>query len=67
MHTTTARFDDETWQRLIAASRRAGVSKAQYIRDATFMRMAGAVYLPELIDLRRDVDYVKALLEGRRR
>jgi predicted DNA-binding protein len=64
MHTTTVRFDDETWQRLQAASRRAGTSKAQYIRDATVARLAQAAHLPELADLRRELERLSARLDA---
>jgi hypothetical protein len=66
MHTTTVRFDDENWHQMKAASRRAGVSVAQYIRDATVARLAVAVHLPELVRLRQDVDHLRAQLAGRR-
>ncbi len=39
MHQTTIRFDSELWGRIDAESRRIGVSAAQYIRDATLVRL----------------------------
>jgi len=67
MHTTTVRFDEENWQQLKAASRRAGVSASQYIRDATVARLAIAAHLPELARLRHDIDQLRAQVGGRRK
>lgn len=39
MHQTTIRFDSQLWQRIETQSARAGVSAAQYIRDATLIRL----------------------------
>jgi predicted DNA-binding protein len=39
MHQTTVRFDGEMWRRIDAESARIGVSAAQYIRDATLIRL----------------------------
>lgn len=39
MHQTTIRFDSELWGRIDTESRRIGVSAAQYIRDATLVRL----------------------------
>jgi len=39
MHQTTIRFDSELWRRIDAEARRIGVSAAQYIRDATLIRL----------------------------
>jgi hypothetical protein len=66
MHATTVRFDEETWQQLKLAGARAGVSSAQYIRDATVQRMAAATHLPELIALRRDVGRLEERIAMRR-
>jgi hypothetical protein len=59
MHTTTVRFDEQHWQQLGIEAARAGVSKAQYIRDATIARIAVAVLLPEVLRLRRDYDQLR--------
>lgn len=53
MHQTTIRFDSELWQRIDAQSARAGVSAAQYIRDATLIRLTQAGG-PELENLTAD-------------
>lgn len=60
MHQTTARFDEDTFRELRLACRRAGVSQAQYIRDATVERMARATQVAEITELRRDVDHLQA-------
>lgn len=39
MHQTTVRFDSQLWRRIDTESRRIGVSAAQYIRDATLIRL----------------------------
>lgn len=39
MHQTTVRFDSQLWQRIDQESARVGVSAAQYIRDATLIRL----------------------------
>jgi hypothetical protein len=60
MHQTTGRFDQDTWKALGLACRRAGISKAQYVRDATVERLARGAYVAEITDLRRDVDHLQA-------
>jgi len=40
MHQTTVRFGPDLWQELAAEAQRAGVSVAQYVRDAALMRVA---------------------------
>lgn len=62
MHQTTARFDEDTWRELGLACRRAGVSKAQYIRDATVERMARGAHVADIAELRRDVGQLQVQL-----
>jgi hypothetical protein len=40
MHQTTVRFGPDLWQELASEAQRAGVSVAQYVRDAALMRVA---------------------------
>lgn len=40
MHETTVRFTDELWQHVRQASKREGISAAQFVRDATAARIA---------------------------
>jgi hypothetical protein len=40
MHQTTVRFGPDLWQELATEAKRAGVSVAQYVRDAALMRVA---------------------------
>ena len=40
MHQTTVRFGPDLWLELAAEAQRAGVSVAQYVRDAALMRVA---------------------------
>jgi hypothetical protein len=40
MHQTTVRFGPDLWQEISAEADRAGVSVAQYVRDAALMRLA---------------------------
>jgi hypothetical protein len=42
MHQTTVRFNADLWQQLEREAARIGVSAAQYVRDATFARLAYA-------------------------
>jgi predicted DNA-binding protein len=39
MHQTTIRFDTELWRRIDVEAARIGISAAQYIRDATLIRL----------------------------
>lgn len=59
MHQTTIRVDSELWQRIDAQSARAGVSAAQYIRDAALIRLTKAggpgIESPTADGLRRSV------------
>jgi len=40
MHQTTVRFGPDLWRELEVEAARAGVSVAQYVRDAALMRVA---------------------------
>ena len=40
MHQTTVRFGPDLWRELATEAARAGVSVAQYVRDAALMRVA---------------------------
>jgi len=40
MHQTTVRFGPDLWDELVVEAARAGVSVAQYVRDAALMRVA---------------------------
>jgi GAF domain-containing protein len=55
MRATTVRFGDELWKLLERESGREGVSAAQFIRDATIVRVAYAM------GQRGDVEYEEAL------
>lgn len=39
MHTTTVRYPDDIWQMLATVSDEDGIAEAQYIREATIMRL----------------------------
>jgi hypothetical protein len=39
MHTTTVRYPDDIWQMLTTICDEGGIAKAQYIREATIMRL----------------------------
>jgi predicted DNA-binding protein len=39
VHETTVRFTDELWARVRQASKRQGISAAQFVRDATAARI----------------------------
>jgi hypothetical protein len=53
LHTTTVRFDANTWAELSAEAERLGVPKATYIREATARRLAAAAVQAELAAIRR--------------
>ena len=40
MHQTTVRFGPDLWEEISVEARRAGVSVAQYVRDAALMRVS---------------------------
>jgi hypothetical protein len=40
MHQTTVRFGADLWRELVREADRTGVSVAQYVRDATLVRLA---------------------------
>jgi hypothetical protein len=40
MHQTTVRFGPDLWEEIAVEARRAGVSVAQYVRDAALMRVS---------------------------
>src|SRR3954471_21164527 len=40
MHQTTVRFSEDLWEQLEREAARAGVSAAQFVRDATLARLA---------------------------
>jgi len=63
LHTTTVRFDADTWAELSAEAERLGVPKATYIREATVRRLGGGVAQPELAGMRRRVEGVERQLE----
>lgn len=42
LHTTTVRFDADTWARVVAESDRLGIAHAEYIRGAV-LRLIGGV------------------------
>lgn len=48
MHETTVRFTDELWARVRQASKREGISAAQFVRDATVARIAVEEHLRPL-------------------
>lgn len=59
MHQTTGRFDDDTWQRLGITCKRIGISKAQFVRDATVEKLARVQAALEVDELRRDLNAVQ--------
>lgn len=64
MHETTVRFTDELWARVQHASRRDGISAAQYVRDATLTRLAVET---QLAPLRREIASALRSLDQRQR
>ncbi|HEY4280333.1 MAG TPA: hypothetical protein VGM91_19070 [Conexibacter sp.] len=73
MHTTTVRFDEETWTALSEVCDRDGIAKAQYVREATVARLASSVITPvvqrqakELGGLRRRVERLERIVVRRR-
>ncbi len=42
LHTTTVRFDADTWAQVVAESDRLGIADAEYIRGAVLRLISGA-------------------------
>lgn len=59
MHQTTGRFDTDTWQRLGHACRRIGISKAQFVRDATVEKLARTQAALVVEELARDLNAIR--------
>ncbi len=64
MHDTTIRFSDELWASVQQASRQAGISAAQFVRDATLARIAVDTHIT---GLRRDLYIILSRFERRLR
>jgi hypothetical protein len=64
VHETTVRFSDELWVRVQQASRREGISAAQFVREATVARVAVET---QVTGLRRDIAVVLGRFDGRLR
>lgn len=54
LHTTTVRFDADTWELILEHCHRLGIAHAEFIRGAVQWRLGGVLYAERL-----------ALLEGR--
>jgi predicted DNA-binding protein len=67
MHTTTVRFDEETWTRLKRLSEELGIATADYIRGATIQRLERTAYDARIRTLEDRVDGMARLLERLRR
>jgi hypothetical protein len=62
MHQTTGRFDDDVWRQLGLVCRRIGISKAQFVRDATVEKLARVQAAVEVEEIRRDLDAFRVRL-----
>lgn len=68
MHTTTVRFDPETWARLKLVTEELGIATADYIRAATLQRLERTAYEPRVLALEsrlRRVEQFVALIARR--
>ncbi|WP_404827736.1 ribbon-helix-helix domain-containing protein [Conexibacter stalactiti] len=63
MHTTTVRFDPETWERLKQTSGRLGIASAEYIRTATIQRLERGEYEPRLARLEERVERIARVVD----
>jgi hypothetical protein len=64
VHETTVRFSDELWTRVQQASRREGISAAQFVREATLARIE---IEGQVAGLRRDTAIALGRFEQRLR
>lgn len=62
MHTTTVRFDPETWTRLKLVTNDLGVATADYIRAATIQRLERTAYEPRVLALECRLKRVEQLV-----
>jgi predicted DNA-binding protein len=62
MHTTTVRFDPETWLRLKTTASGLGVATADYIRAATIQRLERTAYEPRMVAVERRLKRVEQLV-----
>ena len=70
MHTTTVRFDPETWSRLKLVTNDLGIATADYIRAATLQRLERSVYEARVAALEsrlKRVEHLVALIVRRLR
>ena len=62
MHTTTVRFDPETWARLKHSASGLGIATADYIRVATVQRLERTAYDTRLLDVEKRLKLVERLI-----
>ncbi|MBB4663925.1 hypothetical protein [Conexibacter arvalis] len=62
MHTTTVRFDPETWARLKLVTTELGIATADYIRAATLQRLERTAYEARVLALESRVKRVEQLV-----
>jgi predicted DNA-binding protein len=62
MHTTTVRFDPETWLRLKTTASDLGIATADYIRAATIQRLERTAYEPRVVAVERRLKLVEQLV-----
>lgn len=64
MHTTTVRFDDETWDRLDLVAEKMETAKADFIRIATIQRLERMTYEPRLMAVERRLETIERALDS---
>lgn len=62
MHTTTVRFDPETWARLKLVTNDLGIATADYIRAATLQRLERTAYEARVVALESRLKRVEQLV-----
>lgn len=62
MHTTTVRFDPETWSRLKLVTNDLGIATADYIRAATLQRLERSTYESRVLALESRLTRVEQLV-----
>lgn len=60
LHTTSVRFDADTWAALCADADRLGIPRAAYIREATLLRLSATGDDAPLRELRSRLDGLEA-------
>jgi len=56
---TSVRIDTQVWPQLVARAKRAGMSPAEFIREATYEKLEGDSRSHEVENLRQQIDQMR--------